>query len=308
MSGRVLVIGGANTDIIGFSNARLVAHDSNPGHVRIGHGGVGRNIAENLARLGVDVHLVTAVGDDTVGHGILSACAEVGIDTSSTLVVPGAVSSSYVAVMDEQHDLEVAINDMRVLDRLSPGYLDLVATALGVLSLVALDANLPAATLEHAVELWPDSHILLDPVSAPKAPKAAGILGRVSVLKANALEAAILAGIPVDVEAGPGAAVDRLLDLGVARVFVSRGDRGVYCADRDERITVDAPHVEVANTTGAGDAFAAGLAYATLEGMSLKASAGFASAVAGMTLATERTVSDALTPEVAHRLAKGLTS
>lgn len=304
MSGAVLVIGGANTDIIGFTDAALVPHDSNPGHVRVGHGGVGRNIAENLARLGVEVHLVTAVGDDAAGVSLLAACEEVGVRTDGTLVVPGAGSSSYLAVMDERHDLEVAVNDMRVLDRLDPDHLDRVAGLLGRPALVVLDANLPQRAIEHAVRLWPDVPTLLDPVSVPKARKAIGILGALDVLKANEREAAALVGSPGEGQHQIDAIVDRLFELGVGAVFISRGEAGVYCADRDDRLSVPAPAVVVANTTGAGDAFAAGIAYATLEKMSLRAAAEFATAVAGITLASERTVSEALTFTSAHELAR----
>ncbi|MBN2405441.1 MAG: carbohydrate kinase family protein [Coriobacteriia bacterium] len=300
MARRILVIGGANTDIIGLPDSSLLPHDSNPGHVRMGHGGVGRNIAENLARLGVDVNLVTAVGDDASGLALIEACEAAGISTSGSLVVPGASSSSYLAIMDAEHDLEVAINDMRVLEHLTPQYLDRVATKLGDPALVVFDTNLPQVTLEHGSTLWPGARKLLDPVSAPKAVKAAGILGRLDVLKANELEASVLAGVSMHTQEGLNRGIDVLLDAGIREVFISMGERGVYCADSTDRFAVSAPHVAIANTTGAGDAFAAGIAYATLEGMGLRDAAEFASAVAGITLVTERTVSQALTAEAAH--------
>ena len=53
--GKIAVVGGANMDIGGFPSAALVPGDSNPGQVRMSVGGVGRNIAENAARLGLEV-------------------------------------------------------------------------------------------------------------------------------------------------------------------------------------------------------------------------------------------------------------
>ncbi|MEI8181049.1 PfkB family carbohydrate kinase, partial [Aestuariivirga sp.] len=64
---RVIVIGGANVDIKGRSRGSFVAGTSNPGEVTVSAGGVGRNIAENLARLGISVSLVTALGQDANG-------------------------------------------------------------------------------------------------------------------------------------------------------------------------------------------------------------------------------------------------
>ena len=62
--GHVLVIGAAGTDIIGRAAASLHSGTSNPGQVRMCYGGVARNVAENLVRLGTETLLITAVGDD----------------------------------------------------------------------------------------------------------------------------------------------------------------------------------------------------------------------------------------------------
>lgn len=294
MSGSVLVIGGANMDIIGFTAGALVPRDSNPGHVRRGHGGVGRNIAENLARLGVDVELVTALGDDDAGVRMLEECGLLGIGTRAALVVDDLPTSTYLAVMDEHHDLSVAVNDMRALQRLDETYVRGLRDRLTPPRLLVLDANLERAALEAAVALWPDVPVLLDPVSTVKAVRAERILDGLTVLKANEMEAAVLAGLSADTAPGLDKIADRLMDAGVGRLFISRGPAGVYCAEKNERLHVAAPHVDVANTTGAGDAFAAGVAYATLEGLALRDAAEFATAVAGATLVTERTVSEDL--------------
>ena len=71
---RVIVVGGANTDIGGKPAQTLVRHDSNPGRVTIRHGGVGRNIACNLAQLGLDVGLLTALGTDGLSATLQEDC------------------------------------------------------------------------------------------------------------------------------------------------------------------------------------------------------------------------------------------
>jgi pseudouridine kinase len=63
-SGYVIILGGVNVDIQGFPNERLIPEDSNIGRVKISMGGVGRNIGENLIRLGVNTKLISVVGDD----------------------------------------------------------------------------------------------------------------------------------------------------------------------------------------------------------------------------------------------------
>jgi len=91
---RAVVVGGANTDIVGHSYAALVQRDSNPGFVRISAGGVGRNVAENLARLRVSTHLVSAFGGDHNAAALAEQCEAVGIGLEHALHIdslPGSL-------------------------------------------------------------------------------------------------------------------------------------------------------------------------------------------------------------------------
>ena len=91
---RVAVIGGVNMDIGGSPFAKLVMRDSNPGVITARPGGVGRNIAHDLRLLGAEVSLVTAVGGDVYGQGILASCRELGIDMSLARILPERRSST----------------------------------------------------------------------------------------------------------------------------------------------------------------------------------------------------------------------
>ena len=82
-----VVVGGVNVDIGGRSHAKLVAADSNPGKVSVSLGGVGRNIAHNMTLMGVDVKMLTAMGQDVYGNRIADSCKELGIDASRALRV-----------------------------------------------------------------------------------------------------------------------------------------------------------------------------------------------------------------------------
>ena len=72
----VVVVGGVNLDIGGRPHGELVAADSNPGQVRMSLGGVGRNIAHNMALMGLDVRMLTAFGDDMNAQRIAASCGE----------------------------------------------------------------------------------------------------------------------------------------------------------------------------------------------------------------------------------------
>lgn len=289
---RVVVLGGANTDVIGVSAATLLARDSNPGAIRTSPGGVGRNIAENLARMGVAVELVTAFGDDEAGRALMASCRARGIGITGSMLVADLPGAHYLAVMDERHDMAVAVNDMRVLDRLTPDALAVSERAELILAadLVVVDANLSAESIEWLAGLV-RAPMVLEPVSAAKVARAAGVLSRFAAITPNPLEAAVLLGHEVAGLDGALEAARELVGLGVGSAFVTCGAEGASWADATSSGLLPAPDVEVANASGAGDAFCAGVAYALLEQAGARAAGRLGTALAGFALADADTVS-----------------
>ena len=83
----ITIIGGINIDVEGSPFEKIKYRDSNPGIVSVAYGGVGRNIAENAARLGADVAMISVIGDDNMGKGAKSELAELGVDVSGIIEV-----------------------------------------------------------------------------------------------------------------------------------------------------------------------------------------------------------------------------
>jgi pseudouridine kinase len=292
---RIVVVGGANTDIFGFSAAQVVSQDSNPGDIEDSPGGVARNIAENLARLGVDTHLITAFGSDANGLRLADGCRASGIGVAGSLTVDHVPGSRYLAILDDAGDLVVAVSDMRALDSLTPMSLSERRLLLDSAALIVADTNLsPEALLWLAREMA--APLLIDTVSAAKAVRAAAALPSVHTLKLNALEASTLLGRDVNraSDADVKAAAHELTSLGVQRVFITLGRHGVFACDDREGVRLPAPNVDVVNATGAGDAFCAGVAHATIAGMTLRETAAFGSAMSVIALASARTVSESI--------------
>ncbi len=264
-----VVVGGVNMDIGGVSYAPLVPADSNPGRVRMSLGGVGRNIAHNMALLGVDTRLLTAFGDDLYAQKIAASCGELGIDISRSLQVPGGATSTYLFIADERGDMALALSDMDICQRLTPAFLASRAPLLNSAQVIVVDANIPAESID-----WLTQHIHLpifaDPVSTAKAEKLRPVLGRLHTLKPNRLEAELLSGVPITDEGSLNRAADALLDTGLRRVFISLGGDGVLCADHNSRCHLPCLPGEMVNTTGCGDAFMAALVWAYLEGTALE--------------------------------------
>ncbi|MDO8964439.1 MAG: carbohydrate kinase family protein [Coriobacteriia bacterium] len=282
---RVVVVGGANTDVIAMSTGPLRARDSNPGTVRTRSGGVGRNIAEVLAGLGAETHLITAFGDDDAARSLAAACAQTGIRTHRSITVADLPGARYVAILDETHDMSVAVSDMRVLDALTPDLLgsrecaELIAGA----DMVIADANLPVDSLEWLAEAR-RAPLLVEPVSTTKASRLLGILSRSTAITPNTLEAGVLLGREVRGYTDADSAARELVALGAASAFVTCGAEGVAWADAMSSGRLPAPDVRVASANGAGDAFAAGVAYALLAGAGTATGARIGSAIAALVL------------------------
>ena len=283
MNGRpyIAVVGGANIDIGGRSRAPLRAGDSNPGEIRSALGGVGRNIAHNLALLGVPVRLVTALGGDDGARRITESCAALGIDLSGTLRAPEAATGTYLYIDGPDGDMALAMNDMAVFERLTPAYLETVLPLLNAAAPVVIDANLPADSIAFLAERC-TAPLYGDTVSAAKAGKFAPVLGRFHTLKPNRMEAELLSGVPITDEKSLFAAADALLGTGLRRVFISLGADGVLAADRAQKLLLPNPPARLVNATGCGDAFMAALAFAAAEGADLAESAKLGLAAAAL--------------------------
>ena len=117
--------------------------DSNPGVVRMSLGGVGRNIAHNMALLGMDVRLLTVFGDDINAQKIAASCGELGIDISQSPVIPEGRTSTYLFITDERGDMALAVSDMEIYKHLTPQMLAQRQTLLNASHAVVLDTNLP---------------------------------------------------------------------------------------------------------------------------------------------------------------------
>lgn len=289
----IVIAGGVNVDIGGFSNGVLREGDSNPGRVRLSAGGVGRNIAHNLVNLGVRAELLTAFGNDVMAATARRFCTEAGIGITHARTVPGGQTSSYLFLCDPDGEMKLAISDMSVCERITPDYLREKLPLINSAALLILDTNLPEASVKFLAENAAVP-IFADPVSTVKAEKLRPVLGRLHTLKPNKMEASLLTGIPITDEESLVAAAYKLLYSGLKRVFISLGEGGVLAAERGKVLHLQAVKAAAVNVTGAGDAFMAALGWAYLRGLSLKEAASAGCAAAAFALESRETVSPLL--------------
>ena len=292
----VTVVGGVNVDIGGRPEAALVARDSNPGAVHSSLGGVGRNIAHNMALLGLDVRLLTAFGDDLNAQKLAASCGELGIDISQSPVIPGGRTSTYLFINDERGDMALAVSDMEIYRHLTPQALAQRHKLLDASQVVVLDTNIPAESIAWLAENCA-APLFADPVSTAKAVKLKPVLGKLHTLKPNRLEAELLSGVPITGEASLNKAADALLETGLRRVFISLGAEGVFAADRSGRVQLPCLSAELVNATGCGDAFMAAIAWAYLRGTDLADTARAGLAASSIAMESRETINPAMSEE-----------
>ncbi len=274
----ITVIGGANVDLCGSAAGPVIPKDSNPGRVRMTAGGVGRNIAESLARLGLPVRLLCALGRDEQGAFLDRQCRQAGIDMSMTLYPAGGRTSCYLCLNDRDGDLLLAVSDMEICRSLTPRVLETALPLLNDSALCVLDANLPQETIEYLARKL-TVPLAADPVSVAKAPRLGPALPRLAALKPNLPEARALTGLA---EGDAPTAAQALHRMGVERVFLSLGAQGAYYLDREGGEALPCLPGPVADTTGCGDAFLAAALDGLVRGLPGRQSARCALAAAAL--------------------------
>ena len=304
---RIVVVGGANTDVVAFADGKLRAADSNPGRVREYRGGVARNIAENLSLLDMDVHLISAFGGDTASYQLAEECSAAGIVIEGSVFVEDLPGARYVAIDDENHELALAVSDMRVLDRITPAALaasprvELIESA----DLVIADTNISAESLGWLAENVTVPFVV-DPVSAAKATRVSGVLDALTAFKPNGNEAEAILGISVENLVDAEDAARLFVERGVRHAFVTPGHLGIGWAGDGESGAMELPPAEVANSIGAGDSFVSGVVFALLMGTSTEQAAMVGAACSAITLGSREIVNQSLGREAVQTTMEGM--
>ena len=164
-----LVFGISIYDIFGFTNMNYRSHDSNPGRVKVSFGGVCRNIAENMARVGANTKFISVLGNDEKGKSILEHSKLMNVDMSDSLIVEGASTPTYVAILDEHGEMVSAIVDINVDHHITEAFIDSKASVIEEAEYMFFGADNPEI-LEYIVKKYEGkTKFVLDPVSAAKA-------------------------------------------------------------------------------------------------------------------------------------------
>jgi pseudouridine kinase len=309
-AGQVVVTGGANMDFKCRSKAAMVLRTSNPGRMAATVGGVACNIARNLARLGVPTALLTVVGQDEFGERILREARAAGIDVSMTLM-SAKPTGTYVALLDRDGDMTVALSAMDAMDELTAQRITARAVALAQARMVVADCNLEEGALTRLAEICAGAKVPLaiDAVSTRKAERLRPLLKArlpIHLLSLNRDEAAVLTDGKVQSQADLKRAAAALHRVGVRHALIGLSDRGTYASSADAGAAVRVARfpVTLCDVTGGGDAALAGAVVALLDQQTLGEAARWGQAAAALTVSVPETVSPSLSASALQAMLK----
>ncbi|MGX7406465.1 pseudouridine kinase [Aerococcus urinaehominis] len=289
----IVVVGGLNLDIAGLSGPIYREFDSNIGDITTNAGGVGHNIAQNLTSLEVPTYLVTVYGDDHFGDILVNECQKANISLEYAEQLAGKKSSTYLYVTDNNGDMVTAINDMKIVDEITPDFLADKLDFINGATLCVIDGNISKASID-----WLAAHvtvpIFVDPVSVAKADRFLDALDKIDTIKPNEYEAELFTGIKVVDEETAKQAAQAMLDKGIENVYISLGAKGMLAATGDKAVLVEPMVDKIVSTNGAGDCTMATLAWARFQYggvLDVEEACQFAQAAASITIESNQAVS-----------------
>jgi pseudouridine kinase len=289
----VLCIGGAVIDRSLETVAPPLLKTSNPVRSRLSHGGVARNVAETLARLGCRVALASLVGDDAAGRALKAGVVNLGIDARHLRMVTGARTAEYTAIF-HGGELFAAFADMGIFEDWRSSDLDGLADRLWTSAWVFADCNLPTALLTGLREMRARMpfRLAVDAVSVSKSTRLGEDLNHIDLLFLNRDEARAITGT-----FEPQQALKELSARGAVCAVLTGGPGGLEMLDNGRRFTVPALRVPVVNVSGAGDALIAGTLCKLVEGAPIAMAIKFGTACAAVAVSSPGAVASELSRE-----------
>lgn len=302
----ILVLGASIVDIFGFCGRSYAQRDSIPGHIKISFGGVCRNIAENLARVGVNTQFISTLGDDKNGKSILEHSRKLGYNMENSLFLEGESTPTYLAILNHQGEMESAVVDMESLNKMDEAFVDGKHEVFENAEYTIVDSDNPIL-LEYILKKYQGkSKFILDPVSAKKAKKIRHLVKYFHTIKPNRFETEALCGFKIETNDDLRKAGRFFIEQGVKNVFISLDADGIYyiTSEGEEGTLACCEPIDVKNVTGAGDSFVAGIGYGYMNNLTIKDTLKYSVAMSIITITHEETIN----PKMSHELVEDLVN
>lgn len=262
----ILCIGAGNVDRKFYLKEPILAETSNPVSQSLSVGGVGRNVAENLGRLGYKVSFLTGHGTDGDWQTI-AKYSQAFMDLNLSFAFDTQHTGNYTAVVDQTGDLVYGFANMDIYDQVSVDHFGPIQPVFKEVSSIVMDLNLPKDVNQYIVSQAKSYHkeLVVVTVSRAKMKRMPDQLDGITWLVCNKDELEAYFGQSYhgqDAQDAIQTAGMELVKLGVSNVIVTQGvDPVIYCHEEGSETYQVQPSNHVAEVTGAGDAFVGGLVY-----------------------------------------------
>jgi len=248
----VICIGAAFVDELFHMKEEMIVASTVPASVTKTAGGVSRNIAHQLALLGVDVELISVFGNDSDGDWLKRTCTYAGVELNASITKEG-LSGKYTGILNLDGSLFTAFLTNAATNLITPQHLEKHKDLLKTASYLLADANISVETGEWLLAFSNETRIpfILEPVSVPPARKFKGVdLKGLHLVTPNEDELPVLCS---DKALFTQHQIEELIEKGVENVWLHNGKLGSAIYNKERSITLHAPEIDIVDCTGAGD-------------------------------------------------------
>lgn len=240
---------------------------SNPVKSTKSIGGVARNIAENLGRLGENVTFLTAAGNDSE-WSLIKKLSEPFMNINYVQPIENASTGSYTAIIDKKGDMQYGFADMNIYEEITPEFLSKQSSILLKAKCLVIDLNLPKKSIEYLTSFAEKNNIklVIVPVSSPKMIHMPNSLHSIDWLIINRDETETFLKMKIDSNDEMSIAAEKLIDLGVSNVIITNGLKPlIFKSSSSESFHSVISSKNVVDVTGAGDSFTSAVIYSWLK-------------------------------------------
>ena len=248
----VICIGAALVDELFHATDEMLLATTNKAIVTKTAGGVSRNIAHQLALLGVPVQLISVFGNDSDGDWLKQVCTNAGVKLDAIITKEG-LSGKYTGILNLDGSLFSAFLTNAANYLITPKHLEQHKDLLKTASYLLADANINVDTAQWLLAFSNETGIpfIIEPVSVPPAKKFKGVnLNGLYLITPNEDELPVLCS---DNAFFTQQQVEELLNNGIERIWLHNGKHGSALYTREKSITLHSCNIEVVDCTGAGD-------------------------------------------------------
>ena len=300
---KIVVVGGANIDIKGYSANTFQHGSSNSGIIKESSGGVGRNVAANLGNLGCQVTLLSAIGNDYRGEKLIADTGKCGVNLEYIRTMEVYSTGTYLAVIDQKGELVGAVNSMEIINGIDTAYLKENLKVLEQADWIFIDTNLNRDIIYWMLNRNFSGKIIIDPVSIEKSSKIKNRLDEIDIITPNLMEFCYLYDIDSSetellISKNENRELLDLIDNNRKRVssktelIITLGAEGIIYSGPEQNFWESAVDLsdKIIETTGAGDALNAGIIYGLSRSKSIRESVRIGQEMAGLNIMADDTV------------------